>query len=338
MGWKIPQLATKLARLAFIVAFLRKAWHTQRPGTHKDILTLSMVNNELDSMQHKQSSSKKTHAQKPLAPIGRAFMAIILLCTHSVWAVPDSVSITFWNDSEPTSTMQVNHGVWQSILDRYLDDQHSSRVNRFDYSAVSDVDLVRLGDYLDHLQQFDPRQFNMAEQKAYWINLYNAKTVELVTKSVRSDDISSIRQIRSSIFRAGPWVRKRLKISQQELSLDDVEHGILRPHFNDKRLHYVLNCASIGCPNLLKTAFTADNTEELMALAEQQFLSHPRAVKMDNGRLVLSQIFEWYSVDFADSSEQLIDYLKSFQVAEVEREIDSRSGIKFDYDWLLNKP
>lgn len=271
-----------------------------------------------------------------------AYTTILLLsmiCSSFVaHAAPASESIPFWNDSEPDSAMKVNHTVWQSILNRYLIDSHVSGVNRFAYSAVSEVDFTRLSDYLDYLQALEPRQLNMAEQKAYWINLYNAQTVQLVVRRAKNDKIESIREIRSGIFKRGPWQRELFNISTKKLSLDDVEHGILRPHFNDKRIHYALNCASIGCPNLLKTAYTAENTEALLVKAEADFLSHPRAARMVQGELVLSSLFDWYSTDFANDLDGLLSYLRPFLNATTNEALSSRRDIRFEYDWALNRP
>lgn len=264
---------------------------------------------------------------------------MLILMTAQAAPGPEAQSIPFWNDFEEDGVMNVNHAPWQALLDKYLDDQHPSGINRFDYEGVSDVDRQRLNDYIDYLQKLEPRQLNKAEQMAYWINLYNAKTVELVTEAYADgDDISSIRQLRSGVFTPGPWERESMEIVMQELSLDDIEHGILRPHWNDRRIHYVLNCASLGCPNLLKTAFDGDNNEALMAKAEVEFLNHPRAVSIQDGELVLSSLFDWYSTDFAPNETELMAYLKANVDPQLAAQIDSASGPEFDYDWSLNKP
>ena len=260
------------------------------------------------------------------------------LLSQSAWSAPSAELIDFWNDHEVKSTMAVNHEVWQSLLDKYLDDQHASGINRFNYAAVTAVDRARLNDYLKYLQSNEPRQLNLSEQKAFWINLYNAKTVALVIKGVQSDNIESIREIKSGFFRPGPWQLENMQIAQQKLSLNDIEHGILRPIFNDKRIHYVLNCASLGCPNLLKTAFTISNTEALMEKAQEDFLSHPRAARMHRSELILSQIFDWYGSDFAQDLDGLIAYLKPFLKADTAAGLGSRTGVEFEYDWGLNKP
>ncbi len=252
---------------------------------------------------------------------------------------PESKSIKFWDDYEERSLINVNHDPWQAILNKYLDDNHPSGINRFDYAAVTEVDLQRLNDYLDYLQLLEPRQLNRSEQLAYWINLYNAKTVEIVARSYRNgDEVTSIRQIRSGVFTPGPWERESVKIAQQDLSLDNIEHGILRPHWQDHRLHFVLNCASLGCPNLLKTAFDGDNNEALLNGAEQAFMQHPRAARIDGGQLVLSSLFDWYGRDFAEDQASMLSYLRKHVRPEVASMINAASDPVFEYDWELNKP
>ncbi len=251
----------------------------------------------------------------------------------------EAKSIKFWNDSEPESQINVNHDPWQALLTKYVNDADSSGINRFDYEAVTPVDLQRLVDYLDYLQKLEPRQFNLPEQLAYWVNLYNAKVVELVIQSYdQNDPVSSVRQLRSGVFTPGPWKRETFKIVFQDLSLDDIEHGILRPNFQDFRIHYVLNNASLGCPNLLKTALDGENNEAVLQKAEQDYLNHARAVRIEGGDLVLSALFDWYSVDFADSKQGLLDYLKAKVAPELAEAISADATTRFDYDWSLNKP
>jgi hypothetical protein len=290
----------------------------------------------------KRETAVQNHGLNKTRPLKIvAMMAVIFLSTlfgQLTWAAPDAVRIDFWHDNEPQSTIKMNHSVWQSLLDKYLDDQHPSGINRFNYSAVSSVDKVRLDDYLNYLQQMEPRQLNLAEQKAFWINLYNAKTVEVVIRRLQSSDITTIRQIRSGIFTPGPWTNKLLTLSRQELSLDDIEHGILRPNFNDRRIHYALNCAALGCPSLLKTAFTSANTEQLLVFAEQGFLSHPRAARMQGNELVLSTLFDWYALDFAINPNELLAYIKQFTSPETSKDFNQQPEIRFEYDWDLNRP
>ena len=269
-----------------------------------------------------------------------AGFAALLTFSHA-WAAPDTAakSIEFWDDHEERSIMNINHDPWQALLNKYLDDKHPSGISRFNYAAVTPVDLQRLTDYLDYLQKMEPRQLNKEEQLAFWINLYNAKTVQLVVQAYsNNDEISSIRQIRSGMFTPGPWERQSLNVVQQDLSLDDIEHGIIRPHWNDPRVHFVLNSAALGSPSLLKTAFDGENNEELLANAEKDFLTHARAVRVDQGELVLSSIFDWHATDFAESMPGLINYLKSKVPADLAPALDAASGPRFEHDWSLNSP
>ena len=111
-------------------------------------------------------------------------MLLVVLPQTELQAAPESVLIEYWDDREANSTMRFDHDAWQSILNKYVNDKHPSGINRFAYSNVSDVDRIKLNNYLAYLQSFDPRQHTSDEQYAYWINLYNAQTVSLVIDRV----------------------------------------------------------------------------------------------------------------------------------------------------------
>ncbi|MFT5135706.1 MAG: hypothetical protein ACI8XV_000732 [Arenicella sp.] len=271
----------------------------------------------------------------------RAVAVVLLTVCASIIVVPvfaqtDAQLISFWNDREAGSKIAVNHSQWQLILDRYLDDQHPSGINRFNYAAVTDADQQSLNAYISFLQTYEPRQFNAEEQMAYWINLYNAATVLLIV--AEDSSIGSIRELRSGIFTPGPWRRKFIKISGQELSLDDVEHGILRPIWKDNRVHYVLNCASLSCPNLPKTAFTGQNVEALLELAAIEYINHPRGVRIEGGRLFLSSIYDWYRQDFGSEFADLIAHLVKYIEPEMAVNIQKFNRAEYSYDWALNRP
>jgi hypothetical protein len=274
--------------------------------------------------------------------ISNAFFALLLLTLGGVniasaLAAPASELIPFWDDREETSQLKVDHTPWQTLLDTYLDDQHSSGISRFDYAGVSNFDTRTLRSYLEYLQSLDPRQLNDQEQKAYWINLYNAYTVFLVVSDRRN--LETIRQIKSGLFTAGPWSKKTLLVLHQELSLDDIEHGILRPIWKDNRIHYAVNCASLGCPNMSKTAFTSENTEALLEGAAEIFVNHRRAASVNNeGRLVLSEIYDWYKEDFGGNLGGILSHLRKYARPELLAELRNVTRVSYEYDWALNRP
>lgn len=251
------------------------------------------------------------------APMSRAF--------DQPWA--------YWLGSNEASTRQPDHSRWQQLLDRYLH-RDAKGQHLFAYGAVSGADKASLKAYLDTLEQVDPRTLSRAEQRAYWINLYNAATVKLVLDHY---PVSSIRRIHRGLLPLGPWDDELITVAGKRLSLNDIEHRILRAIWRDRRIHYALNCASMGCPPLQAEAFTAQNADALLQAAEQAFIRHPRGVRYDNGRLVVSKIFRWFSEDFASSEQGLRRYLAQFAAPEEQAALlNGKVALSYQYDWSLN--
>jgi hypothetical protein len=249
-------------------------------------------------------------------------------------AAPASDLWAFWQPQPDTQSSSISHETWQGLLDRYLRTA-PDQINRFDYKAVTDDDRSLLTTYLNTLTDLDPRGFPIDEQMAYWINLYNALTVQVV---LDHPDKDSILRMGQGLFSFGPWNDKLVTIAGQQVTLNDIEHRILRPIWQDRRIHFAVNCASLGCPNLSANAFTSSNLESMLVSAEQTYLTHPRAISFNSqGELVLSSIFKWYSEDFADNREQLLDYLSQHQVSLATRLIDYTGPIRYQYDWSLNQ-
>lgn len=265
-------------------------------------------------------------------------LLVMMSISAKVFSAPDLDVVEFWDARNEQSQEKIDHGAWQELLNTYLDDEHVSGINRFDYKSVTSADSTKLDTYLDYLQSRKPRELNSDEQFAYWVNLYNAKTVDFIIDGVQEDQIKSIKDIRSLIVVPGPWKRKALEIEGQKVSLDIIEHGILRPIWQDHRIHFAVNCASIGCPNLLKTAYTAENTEGLLEIAEEQFLQHPRAVSDQAGTLVFTSLFDWYGADFAETQNEMFDYLSDFVSPELVELMNDEPKVTYDYDWNLNAP
>src|SRR6185436_17606316 len=143
----------------------------------------------------------------------------------------------------------------------------------------------KLDAYLERLQAVKVMQFSRPEQRAYWANLYNATTVQVILEHYPVESITKI-NISPGFFAKGPWKKKLLKIEGEEVSLDDIEHRILRPLWKDPRTHYSVNCASVGCPNLLPRAFTAGNMEEMLDEGARTYVNHPRGARVKDGTLI----------------------------------------------------
>lgn len=257
----------------------------------------------------------------------RLFTLILLLFSPHLTAAPKAELWPYWNTSNENNNAQViSHHKWQTILDLYL--IHQGEYTLFKYSHVTPQHKEQLDHYVSDLSQTDPRQLNKKEQYAYWINLYNALTVQLILDKY---PVSSITKI-GSWFGFGPWDEEITTIAGKQLSLNDIEHRILRPIWGDPRTHYAVNCASLGCPNLQDEAFTAHNTERLLNKAAHQFINSSKGVSFAEDKLILSSIYDWFAEDFG-SQKQLFQHLAQYRTG-----IQSYNNrIEYKYDWKLNE-
>ena len=266
--------------------------------------------------------------------------AVLFLFTSPASAKTKSVS--FWDVANESNPKKIDHSAWQQLLDGYLR-IHSAGINKFDYAALkkSARDRTKLESYLDYLQKIDPRDYSRAEQKAYWINFYNALTVKIVADAFPVKSILEICEDRASGSKcSGPWKEVRAKVAGRSLTLDNIENDILRPIWKDNLIHYGVSCASYGCPNLLQTAFTGENTQKLLGGAAREYVNHPRGVSfMGNDLIVISSIYDWYSEDFGKSEQDIIRHLASYADEKLAKRLRNFKGtMDYEYDWNLNCP
>jgi len=251
-------------------------------------------------------------------------------------AAPKADLWPFWLPHDPASTETVDHSAWDRLLKTHVVASPDG-INRFAYNRVTPADRRTLEDYLDRLSMVVPRKLNRDEQRAFWINLYNALTVRVILDHYPVDSIKQI-NISPGLFSIGPWRRKLMTVDGEPVSLDDIEHRILRPIWKDPRIHYAVNCAALGCPNLQPRAFTAANGEFLLSQAAIEFVNHPRAVRFDGDRLIVSSIYVWFREDFGAGHERdVILHLAGYAApALAERLFVARYIFDDAYDWALN--
>lgn len=269
----------------------------------------------------------------------RKMVTILLLLSGTLLltAAPSSEYWEIWDSSNPSDTRTIDHTAWGAFLDRYLETDAPSGVNLVRYGAVSGSDRRALQSYLAEMQAVEIRGYNRDEQFAYWVNLYNAATIELIldhypVESIREIDISP------GLFASGPWDAELLEVEGTALTLNDVEHRILRPIWEDPRIHYAVNCASYSCPNLAPVPYTAANYDSLLDEMASDYVNHPRGVEFDRRRVRLSSIYNWYQEDFGDSLEGVIDHLLEFAEGETAVRLREHSGgARYRYDWDLNE-
>ena len=263
-------------------------------------------------------------------------VALSAATAFAALGVPKSDLWPHWTKHDAQSQETIDHGDWDRLLNSYVTAAPDG-VNRFDYRNVSDMDRKTLKGYIGRLAATQISRFSRSEQMAYWINLYNALTVQVILDHY---PVESIREINISpgLFAFGPWGKKLVTIEGQEVSLNDIEHRILRPIWQDPRIHYAVNCASIGCPDLQRTAFTGSNLERMLDIAAKSYINHPRGVRLDNGELTVSSIYVWFQVDFGDSDKGVIEHLKQYAKPPLKSALESKTEIDDDdYDWNLNE-
>ena len=240
-----------------------------------------------------------------------------------------------WTAHDPAASQRIDHGAWGRFLRAYLSEDEAG-VTRVDYAAVSPADRAPLGRYIDRLAGVPISRYSRPEQLAYWINLYNALTVKLVLDHYPVDSILDL-SISPGWFSFGPWGKKLIAVEGEELSLDDIEHRILRPIWRDPRIHYAVNCAAVGCPNLRMTAFTADNADDLLTRGAREYVNHERGARFVDGRLIVSSIYEWFQEDFGDSEAGVIAHLRDYAEGALAERLARATFIAGDeYDWALN--
>ena len=250
-------------------------------------------------------------------------------------AVPKSDLIDArWTAHAEDDSQTVDHSGWSVFLQTYVSEDESG-VARVDYGAVTPEDRASLGAYLSALQSLDPAGLNRDEQLAYWTNLYNARTVELILEHYPVD---SIRKIKFKRFANGPWNEPMVEVNGVALSLNDIESGIVRPIWEDPRIHYIFNCAAVGCPNLGQSAYTGDDIDAQMDAAARAYINNPRGVQIDeSGDLILSKIFAWYKSDFGGSRRAALNHVRQYADEELlDKLADHRRADSHAYDWTLN--
>ena len=234
----------------------------------------------------------------------------------------------------------VDHAPWGEFLSEYGTAERDG-VALVDYAGVSPAGRRLLDGYLASLAAAPIDEMTRDEQRAFWINLYNALTVDVILDNY---PVESIRDISEGFFAAGPWDIKLFSIRTasggggEELSLNDIEHRILRPIWKDARLHYAVNCASIGCPNIAAVPFTAENTEEMLNAGAVAYINNARGAQVKDGRLIVSSIYEWFKDDFGGNDAGVIAHLRKYAQQMLKEELAGVSKISSDeYNWSLNE-
>ncbi len=248
---------------------------------------------------------------------------------------PDADLWPRWQAHNPASRETIDHALWDALLARYVWPT-SGGVNLVNYRTFALADRATLANYIDYLASVHISQFNRDEQVAYWINLYNAQTVKVVLDHSPVDSIRDI-NISPGLFTSGPWDKNLVTVEGQKLSLNDIEHRILRPIWRDSRIHYAVNCASVGCPNLRTSAYRGASIDQALNDAATAYVNDPRGVSIRDGKVTVSKIYDWFIEDFGGSERAVIRHLQQYAAPDLRERLAAIGKLSDTrYDWSIN--
>ncbi len=239
------------------------------------------------------------------------FLALLLACGPKANSTPATAP------ASSAARPAVDHSGWNTLLQK-----HVSTAGKVNYQGFRQ-DQAQLDRYLNRLEQNPPQSnWSRDEKLAYWINAYNAYTVKLI---LNNWPVKSIRDIDDG----KPWDTKWISIGGKTYSLNNIEHDIIRPRFQEPRIHFAVNCAAKSCPPLANQAFTAENLDELLTKQTGSFINNQQYNRIHPDSVQVSRIFDWYRKDFGD----LKAYLNRYSNTKINA--DTRIAYR-DYDWALN--
>jgi hypothetical protein len=226
-------------------------------------------------------------------------------------------------------TRRFDHVAWDTLLEGSVNEY-----GRVDYRFLQKrrADLDR---YLAALAAVKLSKLAPAELEALLINAYNAITVASI---LDHPGVSTIRDVK------GVWDTTRHRVGSFEVTLDDLEHALLRPYFRDPRVHFALNCASMSCPPLSNRAFSGRDLDRQLDQRTRLFLADARNATLEGDSLVLSRLFDWYGDDFTarqskPRADTVAEFVASYTTPELAARIRATAKLDlvfFEYDWSLN--
>lgn len=212
-----------------------------------------------------------------------------------------------------------NHTVWNDLLKKYV-----SSTGKVNYKGLKN-EKSKIENYINQLTGFTTQtDWSRNEKLAYWINLYNATTVKLILDHYPLKSITDL-------YGGKPWDKKLVTIGSKSYSLNKIENDIIRPKFNDARIHFAVNCAAKSCPKLMNSAFMPDKLNYQLNKQAKAFINSSKN-NISPDAITISKIFEWYKDDFKHGD--VIAFLNQYS----NTKINPNASINYnEYDWNLNE-
>ncbi|KTC91736.1 DUF547 domain-containing protein [Fluoribacter dumoffii] len=242
-----------------------------------------------------------------------------------------------WEVNNPLSNEVISHKLWQDFLNRRIV-TNEENINLVDYGHMTQTDLNLLKDYLKSMSEINIDNYNRNEQLAYWINVYNALTVQIIANYFPVTTVQEI-NISPGLFSIGPWGANLITIKETSLTLDDINNRIIRAIWNDARTHYTLNNGTIGAPNLNRKAYQGNLIEEQLNQAASNYINSLRGVSVIEGKLIISKLYDWYEEDFGGTKQDVIFHLLQFAKEPLQSQLKHINTIdSYIYNWHINAP
>jgi len=248
---------------------------------------------------------------------------IILAFLMSFYMVAGTVGLQVFASTEPA----VDNSLYGELLKKYV------RAGKVDYAGFKKEE-AKLDRYLKILENVDPEKLSRNEQFAFYANAYNAWTIKLILSGYPG--VTSIKDLGSLL--KSPWKKKIVRIDGEVISLDHVEHEILRPRYKDPRVHFAINCAAKSCPPLRPEPFNGDILDRQLDDSTRSFINDPQSYRLEDNELYVSRIFKWFSEDFNDD---VFGFFLKYATGNLKQELESkldRIVVQYlAYDWSLNE-
>lgn len=246
----------------------------------------------------------------------------VLALTTLVFSCSSRDPLSISCDSTP-----IKHDIFNELLSNHV--RESGEVNYKGFIA----DSAQFNEYFELLENNHPtRKWSDNERLAYWINTYNAYTIKLI---IQNYPVKSIKDLGGSIYKVNTaWDIKLINICNELYDLNNIEHQKIRDQFNEPRIHFAVNCASVSCPKLFNEAFYPERLEEQLDQVTKEFIKSKKKNFITTEKASLSKIFNWYSGDFKVDKKSVIDFINLYS----EVKITSDTEVNYmDYDWNLNE-
>lgn len=258
------------------------------------------------------------------------FNSISMLCLFMFFLLVYSIPAYAQTKVGANRSKAPAHETWDALLKKWVDSR--GMVN---YQGFLQ-DHKQLQAYLQQLQTNAPdeKKWSKEEQLAYWINAYNAYTIELVLRNYPLESIKDVKLGQQMPFvTASPWDLKFIKAGGRELSLNNIEHNIIRPAFKEPRIHFALVCAARSCPKLRQEAYVAERLDAQLADQARSFLLDHDKNDVRSNKLELSKLFDWYQSDFTEG-RTLQEAISEYSGMPINK--DAKVSYRY-YSWKLNE-